>query len=139
MRMKSLAAVALLALSLAGCATWQKVETVVSNAVGTLANVKVDSDKAYIAINVFNAAERSASAYLRLPPCGTGPKLCRVAGAADALEKPFLAGIQARNDLRTFMRANPGTLADAGLYNTLTAATEGLQNVMNIYGLGSAK
>lgn len=141
--MRKVLIAAAIALSLGGCADFsaklQKIETTVSNAVSVVASTKIDSDKVYIAINVFNAAERSVTAYLRLPPCGSGPKLCRAVGAADALEKPFLAGIQARNDLRAFMRANPGTLADAGAYNTLTAATEALQNVMNIYGLGSAK
>src|SRR5262249_7208940 len=98
---------------------------------------KVKSKTAYVAINVFNAAERSATNYLRLPPCTGVGNLCRVAGAAEALEPPFRAGIQARNDLRAFMRANPGTLADAGLYNSLVAATESLQKIMSIYNIGS--
>jgi len=53
------------------------------------------------------------------------------------LSPPFNAGISARNDLRAWMKANPGSLADAGLYNTLVAATESLQKVMDIYNIGA--
>lgn len=127
-----------LALSLGACtADLQKFETTVSNAVGVIGSAKVKSKSVYIAINVFNAAERSVTAYLKLPPCTGAGTLCRVSGAAEALDSPFNAGIRARNDLRAFMKANPGTLADAGLYNTLVAATTSLQNVMTIYGIGS--
>jgi uncharacterized protein YceK len=131
---KLVLSLALVAITLSGCATFQKVE----NAVGVIAQTKINSKSAYVAINVFNAAERSATAYLSLPPCDGVTKVCRAAGAAEAIDQPFHAGIQARNDLRSYMRANKGTLADAGLYNTLVAATTSLQNVMNIYGAGGA-
>lgn len=124
-----------IALSLGGCATFQKVE----NAVGVVGGLKVNSKSAYVAINVFNAAERSATAYLRLPPCNGSTQVCRANGAAEAIDPPFRAGIQARNDLRAYMKANKGTLADAGLYNTLVSATDTLQKVMDIYGAGGAK
>jgi hypothetical protein len=136
--MKKLALIAVLGLGLtaSGCATFQKVE----NAVGVVGGeLKVNSKSAYIAINVFNAAERSATAYLRLPPCDGVIKVCRAAGAAEAIDQPFRAGIQARNDLRAYMRANKGTLADAGLYETLVAATDSLQRIMDIYGAGGAQ
>ena len=131
--------IVLVALSLSGCAGLQRAETTISNAVGVIASTKVNSKSAYVAINVFNAAERSVTAYLRLPLCNGSIPVCRVNGAAAALGPPFNAGIQARNDLRSFMRANKGTLADAGLYNTLVAATNSLQQVMAIYGIGGAK
>jgi hypothetical protein len=133
--MRKLISIALLAASLGGCATVTKIE----NAVGVVAQTKVNSKSAYVAINVFNAAERSVTAYLRLPECNGAGTLCRANGAAAALDGPFSAGIQARNDLRAFMKAHPGTLADAGLYNTLTAATDSLQKVMAIYGVGGSK
>lgn len=119
--------------SLPACTTFQKI----GQAIEVAGDVKVKSKTAYIAINVFNAAERSATNYLKLPPCTGVGNLCRVKGAAEAIDASFNAGIKARNDLRAFMKANPGTLADAGLYNTLVAATESLQNIMNIYGIGS--
>ena len=131
--------IVLVALSLSGCASLQRAETTISNAVGVIASTKVNSKSAYVAINVFNAAERSVTAYLRLPLCNGSIPVCRVNGAAAALGPPFNAGIQARNDLRSFMRANKGTLADAGLYNTLVAATNSLQQVMTVYGIGGAK
>jgi hypothetical protein len=137
--LKKLFVIALLAFGLAGCASLQKVETTISNAVGVVANTKVNSKSAYVAINVFNAAERSVTTYLRLPLCDGVLKVCRVNGAAAALDQPFNAGISARNDLRSYMRANKGTLADAGLYDTLVSATKALQNIMNIYGIGGAK
>jgi hypothetical protein len=131
--MKRIVVALALSLALAGCAETQKIE----NAIGVLGSTKVNSKSAYIAINVFNAAERSVTNYLRLQPCTGAGTLCRVSGAAEAIDLPFNAGIKARNDLRSFMKANPGTLADAGLYNTLVAATTSLQNVMAIYGIGS--
>jgi hypothetical protein len=137
--LKKLFAIVLLTVGLAGCATFQKAETTLSNAVGVIASTKVNSKTVYVAINVFNAAERSVTAYLRLPPCDGVLKVCRTIGAAEAIDQPFRAGIQARNDLRSYMRANKGTLADAGLYDTLVSATKSLQNIMNIYGVGGAK
>lgn len=110
--------------------------TSISNTVGVIAQTRVKSKSAYIAINVFNASERTATNYLNLPLCTGAGNLCRVNGAAEAIDLPFHAGIQARNDLRAFMKANKGTLADAGLYNTLVSATTALNNVMAIYGIG---
>lgn len=136
LKYRAAAALAMLAFSLGGCAEWNKLETTVVNAVGVLGSTKVNSKSAYVAINVFNAAERTVTSYLSLPPCIGAGTLCRVNGAAAALEGPFTAGIVARDNLRVFMKANPGTLADAGLYNTLTAATAGLQRVMDAYGVG---
>lgn len=127
--------------ALGGCAggSLQKFETTLSNAVGVVASTRVKSKTAYVAINVFNAAERSVTSYLSLPTCSGAGTLCRISGAAEALDQPFNAGIVARSNLRAFMKANPGTLADAGLYNTLVAATSSLQSVMNVYGVGGAK
>jgi hypothetical protein len=135
--MRKLALALVLSLAVGGCAGITKQIQTVENAVGVVAKVKVKSKTAYIAINVFNAAERSATNYLRLPPCTGAGNLCRAAGAAEAIDAPFNAGIKARDDLRAFMRANPGTLADAGLYDSLVAATTSLQNIMAIYGIGS--
>lgn len=138
-----LALVAAGALVLGGCAQtmqeFKTFETTASNAIGVLASTKVNSKTAYIAINAFNAAERSVTNYLNLPLCTGAGTLCQVAGAADALDQPFHAGIKARNDLRAFMRANKGTLADAGLYNTLRSATASLQSIMALYGIGGSK
>lgn len=122
-------------LVLGGCATGGIITTV-ENAVGTVAGVKVKSKTAYVAISAFNGAESLVTAYLNLPQCGTGPKVCRAIGAAQALDQPFNAGIIARNNLRSYMRQNPGTLADAGLYDSLVAATSGLKQIMAVYGIG---
>lgn len=119
--------------ALPACSTVQTID----NAIGVVAQTKVKSKTAYVAINVFNAAERSVTNYLKLPLCTGVGNLCRVMGAAEALDAPFNSGIKARNDLRAFMKANPGTLADAGLYNTLVSATSSLQSIMAIYGIGS--
>jgi len=107
--MKKLALAAVLALSLVGCATFQKVE----NAVGVIAQTKINSKSAYVASNVFNAAERSATAYLKVPPCDGVLKVWLAAGAAEAIDQPFRRGIQGRNALRAYMRANKGACAAA--------------------------
>lgn len=143
MKKLAVALVSVVALVLAGCAQtmqeFQKFETTVSNAVGVVASTKINSRTAYIAINTFNAAERSVTNYLNLPPCTGAGTLCRVSGAAEALDQPFNSGIVARNNMRAFMIANKGSLADAGLYNTLKAATASLQSIMAIYGIGGSK
>jgi hypothetical protein len=136
--MKKLLAIGLLALSLGGCAgELAKIKTTFTNVVGVISNVKINSKAAYIAINVFNGTERTVTNYLKFPPCNGSIPVCRVSGAADALDEPFNAGISARNDMRAWMKANPGSLADAGLYNALIAATNSLQKVMAIYNIGT--
>src|SRR6267142_1534954 len=134
--MKKLLVICALALSLGGCAgELEKMKTTFTNVIGIISNVKINSKAAYIAINVFNGAERTVTAYLSLPQCGKVP--CRIVGSATMLSQPFNAGIGARNDLRAWMKANPGSLADAGLYNALVAATNSLQKIMAIYNIGT--
>lgn len=128
--MKKLIAIAMVSVSLGAC-------TQLKNVVGQIENTKINGKSAYVAIQAFNAVERTTTNYLNLPGCNGAIALCRQSGAAAALEKPFNAGISARNSLRAFMKANPGTLADAGLYNTLTSATSALQGVLNAYGINS--
>jgi hypothetical protein len=136
--MRKILAISLLALALplGGCSDQLlKMKTTFTNVVSAIGSVKVKSKDAYIAINVFNAAEKSVTSYLNLPQCGKMP--CRIIGSASALSPSFNAGIGARNDLRAWMDANPGTIADAGLYNTLKAATTALQKVMTTYNIGA--
>ncbi len=135
-RLVSLLAILLLGASLGGCAgELAKIQTTVSNAIGTVGGVRVKSKTAYVAINVFNAAEKSVTAYLNLPACNGAIAVCRIYGAADALDKPFSAAIAARNDLLAWLKANPGSLADAGLYKALVSATSSLQKIMAIYNI----
>jgi hypothetical protein len=136
--MKKLITIAVLgaALTFGGCQQFKDFESTVSNAVEVVAGAKVNSQTAYIAINVFNGLESGATEYLKLPACGTGPAICRTRGAAAKIGPPFNAGISARNNLRAWMKANPGaTVADAGLYNTLVSATNALKDVMAAYGV----
>jgi hypothetical protein len=133
--MRKIIAGALVLLSLASLPACQSI-TALENAAGTVAGVKVKGKTAYIAISAFNASEKLVTAYLVLPLCNGTVTLCRKLGAAEALDQPFNAGIVARNQLRAYMRANPGTLADAGLYNNLIAASSGLKQVMAVYGIG---
>jgi hypothetical protein len=136
--MKKLLIAAVLActVTLGGCAgEMAKIQTTVSNAIGVIGNARIDSKSTYIAINAFNAAEQAVTAYLRLPRCNGTTPVCRFNGAAAALEAPFRSAIHARNDLRAWMKAHPGSLADAGLYNALKAATSTLQKVMDDYGV----
>lgn len=127
--------VIILALVVGGCAQVQQAETTLSNAVGVIGGTKINSKTAYVAINAEIAAEKLATTYLNLPQCNGTITLCRQIGAANAIAQPFNAAIQARLDLREFMRTNKGTLADAGLYTTLVSATAALKNIMAIYGV----
>lgn len=124
--------------ALGGCADQvREFKTFATNVVDVVGGVKIKSTTAYVAINTFNVAEAAATNFLRLPPCPRQAPVCRPLGAAAALEGPFNAGIAARNELRAWMKANPGTLADAGLYDSLVQATTSLKKVMAAYGINS--
>ena len=132
------AALLVVAGPLGGCAKeWQETKDFVSNAADVVGGVKIKSKTAYVAINVFNAVEASVTVALRQPLCPKQQPLCRPLGFAAAVEQPFETGIAARNAMREWMKANPGTVADAGLYNSLVAATAAMKKVMAAYNINT--
>ena len=128
--MRKFIAVALLAVSLSGCATFQ-------NAYNAATGSSVPGNLVIVAVNSFDAVEATATNYLRLPKCiAGGTPFCRSVTATAKLVPAIRAGRVARNNLEAFMQANPGALGPAGLYNALISATTTLQGVVNTYNVG---
>lgn len=125
--------------SLGGCQTWDQFTTSVKTTIDVIGGTKVSGAKAYIALNVFAGIETSTTKFLKLPACApTSTVICRPRGAAAEIEGPFTTAIAARNQLRAWMKANPdATVADIGLYNALTAATNALAPILSKYGIST--
>ena len=119
--MKKLVAIALLALSLGGCANFQ-------NAWGIVSGATVSPTAVYVARNSFDAAEVSATNYIvfcKVHPATYGCSKVAIAKLIPAVR----SGRVARNNLAQFQKNNPGTLGPAGLYNALNAATNTIQEI----------
>lgn len=101
------------ALALAGCATLK-----------ILTGDVVPPRAVYIAINAFDAVEVTATNYLRLPLCGTGPTVCRDPQKSASIVTWVRAGRADRNTLKSGLRSNPkGNLSIVNVYNDLRNVT----------------
>lgn len=127
--MKKFLLVTALALSLAGCAAWQKVE----NAYQTVTTATVTPEQVYIAANAFDGIEASATNYLRLPVCGSAP--CRNPNATKSIVSAIRSGRLARNKLESAVGANPSGPVDANLYATLTSSTSTIKAILAEFGV----
>lgn len=119
-----------LAIALSGCAAQlQKLET----AYQVVTSASVSPTMVYIAANVFDGLEASATNYLKLPKCGSFP--CRSPDATVKIIPAIRAGRVARNNLEAFLIAHPGQLGSQGDYDALIAATNTLQSIYSQYGI----
>jgi len=124
-----------LALSLSGCAAFQKAEDIFNAAT----TVTVSPQSIVIAANSFNAIEASATNYLRLTRCDkTSSKVCRDKAVTAILIPAVQNARKARNDLIAFQRAHPGELGTQGLYDALQLSLTTLTGIMTTYHIGSA-
>lgn len=119
--------IVLLVLSLGACAEIQKIES-------SLTGATVSPTAVYIASNAFDALEATATNYLSLPKCGTG--ICRNAAATAQIIPAIRSGRVARNNLRTFLKTNPGQLGPAGDYAALQSAVDTLKAIFANYNIG---
>ncbi len=84
--------------ALGGCATAQLVT-----------GSAVQPGLVYSAANSFDVAQSLGAAYDRLPPCTTTISLaCRTASGVALVDKNIRIGRAARNQLESFVSANPG-------------------------------
>lgn len=133
MKKLSLIACAIGALSLGGCAGFP---ANLENAWNTVTSASVPATSVVVSVNTFDALEATATNYLQLPLCKSGgPTVCRSAAATAQIIPAVRAGRVARNNLESFLTANPGKLGPSGLYNALAAAVSTLQGVMAQYGV----
>lgn len=117
------------AISFAGCSSLQ-------NAYDVVTGVSVSPVAVYVAANSFDAAEATATNYLRLKRCSTvsGP-VCRSPVATTKIIPAVRSGRIARDRLTQFQKDNPSKLGPTGLYNALTSATAALQSIYQQYGV----
>lgn len=124
-----------LAASLAGCAQLQSFETGVKNAYSVITASAVTPQQAYIAINVFDGVEATATLYNKWPLCNGHVSPCRNPTVRQQIKKIVLAGRVARNDVKAYLRANPGKNLNITSFDDLKAATTALQDIITTYNI----
>lgn len=132
--MKTIVTIALLALSLCGCAEIQKVEAVLH----TVSTAKVDPQIVIVAGNVFDGLEATGTNWLRFCRlnAATGGSACSFAVKSQII-KAVRAGRVARNNGEQFLKDHPGALGDQGAYDALKVAIGTLQGVFRQYNIGA--
>jgi hypothetical protein len=121
-----------LALSLVGCATFQKDYNAITGAT-------VSPEAVLVAGNSFDALEATATNYLTFCKANrTLPVCASYVGARKQILPAVRSGRVARNNLEIFLQQNPGQLGPTGLYNTLTSAVATLQGVVAQYSISAA-
>lgn len=122
-----------LAVTVAGCAG-----TTLGNLYQSVTTSKVSPEAIVLAASTFDALEVTATNYLRARRCtGTNGPICRDPAVTPTVIQYVHSGREARNQLKAFLRAHPGELGDAGLYDALTAANSTLQNVLAVFKANS--
>lgn len=116
-----------LGVGLAGCAQ-------LNNAWNTLTGARVSPQAVYVAENVFDGYERTATNYFRLCHKAPSNPICSKAAEVE-IAKSVRAGRVARNNLRAFMVAHPDALGAQGVYDTFTAASDTLKSALQTYGV----
>lgn len=127
--MKKLLAIALLGLSLAGCATLQQDYAIITGATVSPAAV-------IVAGNSFDAIEATATNYLVFCKANRTMAACsNYVAARKAILPAVRSGRVARNNLENFLTANPGALGPSGLYNALVTSVNTLQAIAAQYNV----
>ena len=130
-----LAVAAVLAISLAGCAgTLDKIDSFVSSATSVV-NSAVTPKDVVIAASAYDVVAVTATNYQRLRRCtGSNGPACRDPALRKKIDAAVYAGRAARNNLKAYLRANPGiTTVRLADYDTLVAATKTLQDATAAY------
>lgn len=131
-----IAAVLAAAVLLSGCEsvqifrqTWEAAKSIVVNKKAVI-----------VAVQSFNAAEASATAYIRQKHCPPGIQkpTCMSPPIREQLVIAMTAGRPARDALLDFVEAHPNEIGDQGLYDALKAATASLKNIFAVYKIGGA-
>ena len=136
--LRTMLVVAVLGLATAGCAgtlqTLQDDYNAVTSAISSAASSEATPKAVAVAISSFDAIKITATNYTRLPRCnGTNGPICRDPALRVKIKQAVAAGTVARNNLKAFLRQNPKSFADAGLYNTLLAAKQTLTDATAAY------
>lgn len=130
--MKRILVIALVSLSLGGCASLQKTWGIVTGAT-------VSPQAVIVASNAFDALEGTATNYLTFCRANRAQPACvNYVAARKAILPAVRSGRVARISLEQFLAANPGQLGPSGLYNALIAAVNTLQGAAQQYAIAGA-
>lgn len=122
------------ALAMGGCAQLQAFDNDVKTAFQVATSAAVTPQQAYIAINVYDGVAATATNYLGWPKCnGTNGPACRDPVVRAQIKKVVLAGRLARNDVKAFLRANPGENLNIKSFADLQSATASLKSIIAAY------
>lgn len=128
------AAIALVALSVGGCAWLQDIRDKGDAVVSAVTQTTVTPRDAVIAVNGFNALEITATNYNRLRRCtGTNGPICRDPAARMEIRKWVLSGRVARNDVMHYLRTHPGQNIAIRSFQDLLDAKSALQAIIDKY------
>jgi hypothetical protein len=125
--MRKLFVLLLLAPLIGGCAQLKNVFDAATGA-------SVSPAAVLVAGNSFDAVEKTTTNYIVFCTANrANPACANFVTIRGELVPAVRAGRAARNNLEAFMKANPGVLGPAGLYNALQASVQTLQDVMTQY------
>lgn len=132
--MKKLIAIAVLGLALAGCQTVKTDIQTIKNGFTALTSSTVSPTAIIVAANAFDAAEATATNYLKQVKCsGANGPLCRDPAVTAKLVPAIRAGRVARNNAEQFLIDHPGQLGTQGLLDAITVATSTITGALAQY------
>lgn len=131
MRKLGLAVALMLLSTLGACAQLQAVRDTWQSA----RNIVVSKNGVVIAVQTFNAAERTATVYLNQKKCPRGIQrpTCRSPAITEAIATAITEGQKARDGLLDFAEGHPGALGDQGLYDALWGSIGTLKSFFAAY------
>lgn len=117
----------LLCLALGGCST-----------IANLESAGLSMNQVYVAANAFDAAENTATQYLKLPACSPGNGyVCRNPAAVTAIANVGRPAVKARQNLVAACLVSTTSADCVSAYGTVTTAVSTLQAIFTQYGKGA--
>ena len=113
-------------LPLGGCTT---IQTAWNLATGQ----SISPNAVYVLVNTYDAAVSSAKNYDSLPTCPTGAPVCKTLSVVKIVDAAVRTGRVARNQLESYVNANPGELVPVTEYQALTTAVQTIQTYVTIH------
>ena len=101
----------------------------------TVKSAAVSKNGVIIAVQTFNAAERTATVYLNQKKCPRGIQrpTCRSPAITEQIATAITEGQRARDGLLDFAEGHPGALGDQGLYDALRVSIKTLRGIFDAY------
>lgn len=119
-----------LAAPIGGCSTVKTIQ----EGWGAITGATVSPKAIIVAANAFNAAEATATNYLKLPRCAPATRpICREPSATKVIIPAVRSGRVARDELVTFVKEHPGQMGPTAPFDVLKSSTATLQRVLDIY------